>query len=167
MSSAFTPLLLSLVAGVLRGLEALLQQLLAAPLPHQPEQLLLHARAVEAFGRVLAVEPSAVPAVIQRVSICVAYRHQGGDYLDAAAKTGFRPRSVPSAAVYTALPWLSDVWGWQYSNVLLRQVFDLQTKALPLERPGQEAPPAHPPPGWKAGVNARQKVSGGQSLSLQ
>ncbi len=44
--------------------------------------------------------------------------------------------------------------------VLWRQVFDLQTKALPLERSGKEAPPAHPPPGWKAGVNARQKVSG-------
>ena len=52
---------------MLRGLEALLQQLLAAPLPHQPEQLLLHARALEAFGRVLAAEPSAVLAVIQRV----------------------------------------------------------------------------------------------------
>ena len=52
---------------MLRGLEALLQQLLAAPMPHQPEQLLLHARAMEAFGRVLAAEPSAVSAVIQRV----------------------------------------------------------------------------------------------------
>ena len=41
-----------------------------------------------------------------------------------------------------------------------RQVFDLQTKALPLQQSGKAAPPTHPPAGWKAGVNARQKVSG-------
>ena len=54
-------------AGVLSGMEGLLQQLLAAPQPHEPETLTLHARALECFGRLLAADPSAVPAVIQRV----------------------------------------------------------------------------------------------------
>lgn len=54
-------------AGVLGGMEGLLQQLLAAPLPLNPDFLTLHARALECFGRLLAAEPSAVPAVIQRV----------------------------------------------------------------------------------------------------
>ena len=48
-------------------MEGLLQQLLLAPQPHEPEALTLHARALECFGRLLAAEPSAVPAVIQRV----------------------------------------------------------------------------------------------------
>ena len=48
-------------------MEALLQQLLRAPLPHDPDLLSLHARALECFGRLLAAKPSAVPAVIQRV----------------------------------------------------------------------------------------------------
>ena len=42
----------------------------------------------------------------------------------------------------------------------MRQVLELQTQALPLDGSGQAAPPAQPPPGWKARVMARQKVSG-------
>ena len=50
-------------------MEGLLQQVLAAPLPQSPETLTLHARALECFGRLLAADPSAVPAVIQRVRL--------------------------------------------------------------------------------------------------
>ena len=62
--------------GVVGGMEGLLQQLLAAPLPHDPETLTLHARALEGFGRLLAADPSAMPAVIQRVRLAVTAMYQ-------------------------------------------------------------------------------------------
>ncbi len=40
----------------------------------------------------------------------------------------------------------------------VRQVFEMQVSAIPLDAPGSEPPPAHPPPGWREAFQARQKV---------
>jgi hypothetical protein len=55
-------------AGVLSTMEGILQQLLAARVTSS-RLLTLLGRALEGFGRFLAIEPQAFPAVVEKVRV--------------------------------------------------------------------------------------------------
>lgn len=134
---------LACAAAVVAAMEPMLQRLLALQVS-DPVLMGNQARGLEAFQKIFGVRKDlAAPAVGRCDGRQLCSRPCG------AEMSGFlcAPSSTPRL--------LLARYGGSPAHPA-RRVFDILVNNIPLDVPGQQPPPAKPPPGWKEAMQARQ-----------